>query len=283
VLSGKVFPNSDIEVDYWAGQGLTPQAWTNMGVPLVNASENETYYVLDQGDTGRKPNPQYMYESWNPTLYQPYAGQSATAWQTQSDPTKNEGAVLHVWCDYPTAETEQQVAVGIMDPMRVLAQEDWGSPKLVPAYTDFAPIINAIGRPPLYGYEPAAISDMPPYLPYGIDPLANTTDQNADSWFAAAPSTPSNYVGVDLGRIESLSRVSIVAQSTATYYGSYPSVVEYSSDATTWTPLPTSGWPYLQAALPAGTQARYVRLRVTNPSATYPLNVYEFTADAAPM
>lgn len=32
------------------------------------------------------------------------------------------GAKLHVWCDDPTAETEEQIAVAIKDSLRALAQ-----------------------------------------------------------------------------------------------------------------------------------------------------------------
>ena len=62
------------------------------------------------------------------------------------------GAVFHVWCDQPSVQTEDQVAKGIMNPLRGMAQNTWGASKPVPTYQGFTSIINSIGRAP--GYIP---------------------------------------------------------------------------------------------------------------------------------
>ena len=38
----------------------------------------------------------------------------------------------HIWCDNPDAETEDQIAAGIRDPLRSLAQQTWGAPSWSP-------------------------------------------------------------------------------------------------------------------------------------------------------
>lgn len=184
---GTVTVPSDIAVDYWYDKGLTVQQQVDAGRAVLNSSYSSLYYVLHSGDTGIKPNDQYLYETWTPNIF--HGG------LTLSDPTKNEGAKLHVWCDYPAAETEDQVAAGIMPTLRVLAQQTWGSPKLVATYAGFQPIITALGRAPGYGTppnpvpSPTATPSGPPAPPTAVVGTATGNGDVTVSWTAPAVSS----------------------------------------------------------------------------------------------
>ncbi|MEV6550542.1 family 20 glycosylhydrolase [Streptomyces sp. NPDC051597] len=108
---GTVTPNADIVVEYWYNYGLTPQQLAAAGHTVANESWTPTYYVLG----GAKPDTRWMYETWTPDLFQ--------GGTTLSDPARNPGSLIHVWCDNPGAETEDQIAGGIMYPLRGLAQQ----------------------------------------------------------------------------------------------------------------------------------------------------------------
>ncbi|MDF9815929.1 family 20 glycosylhydrolase [Streptomyces sp. SPB162] len=165
---GTIAVNTDITVDHWFNHGLTPQQLVTAGHTVMNSSWTPTYYVYG----GSKPDTKYMYETWNTDLFQ--------AGATLTDPTRNRGAALHVWCDHPDAETEQQTATGIMDPMRALAQRTWGSPLFVPTLAEFQPTVTAIGRPPGWPVDTAATDT----------PAAPATSPTADPAVAVPPTIP---------------------------------------------------------------------------------------------
>jgi hexosaminidase len=134
---GTIEPASDIIVEYWTNSGLTPQQLIDVGHTVANESWTPTYYVYGGG----KPDTRWMYESWNPGMFERR--------YSINDPSKNLGSVIHVWCDTPTAETLDQTAAGLLYPMRDLAQMTWG-PRPVSTYAAFVPIMDAIGRNPLW-------------------------------------------------------------------------------------------------------------------------------------
>ncbi len=135
--------NPDVILELWSGN-TNPQTTIDEGHSIINAAFHPTYYVLG----GYASDATDLYEKWAPNL----------EWSTSQNLSvtapnpKLLGAVFHVWCDQPSAQTEDQVAKGIMNPLRGMAQNTWGAPKLVPTYQDFTSIINSIGHAP--GYIP---------------------------------------------------------------------------------------------------------------------------------
>ncbi|WP_329372654.1 beta-N-acetylglucosaminidase domain-containing protein [Streptomyces sp. NBC_00669] len=101
---------------------------------------------------------------------------------------------------------------------------------------------------------------------YNGNSPANYTDGDPDTffWSDAAPSV-GDYVGVDLGSARPISTVDILmgkASSADDYI--HQGTLEYSSDGTTWKSLGDfSDTAEVKAEAPAGTTARYVRLRNT--------------------
>lgn len=108
---------------------------------------------------------------------------------------------------------------------------------------------------------------------------ANMVDGNQSTfyWSNGSPSV-GDYVGVDLGTTQSISTVTITGGDAASpndyiHFGT----LEYSSDGTTWTSAGTfTNQATVNATLPAGTQARYVRLRATASDSDW-VKIHEFT------
>lgn len=138
----------DIVYEHWYGHGLTPQEIVDLGLYIMNGNADYLYYVLGH-DWHTKPD--LIYETFETHIFHDKAHISPLH-------QKHLGAKLHVWCDRPDAETEQQVAAGIEESLRALAQKNWGSTKPATDYAAFAPIINLIGRAPGYNI----VSDSQP-------------------------------------------------------------------------------------------------------------------------
>jgi hypothetical protein len=110
--------------------------------------------------------------------------------------------------------------------------------------------------------------------------VANIFDGWPDTEFEAMPSSTSNYVGVDLSSLRDIAVVSIDAWAHAQDSAPTSLIVEFSADNVTWRTLPTPpGTLSVHIAVPAGTYARYVRMRLTNSQPPWWLAVYDFTVD----
>jgi hyaluronoglucosaminidase len=111
----------------------------------------------------------------------------------------------------------------------------------------------------------------------------NTIDKMTDGddstyyWSSETPGAGDN-VGVDLGSVESISSVTIhMGKSGSPNDYVHVGVLEYSLDGVSWRAAGTFlNTPSILATLPAGTQARYVRLRATA-GQDYWVVVREFT------
>ena len=159
-----VIPAADnIVYEHWVSWGLSPAEVVRRGIPLVNCNLQYVYYV--PGSPFMQAKPGDLYETFEPHLFcldfdrlNDVEGvnlpQSAATSRQDVDSLKhhplNLGAKLHVWCDDPTAETEEQIAAAIHHSLRALAQKNWGSPRLAATYDAFQPIIDAIGHAPGY-------------------------------------------------------------------------------------------------------------------------------------
>lgn len=152
--------DKNIDVEWWTdfspigdAQMLTPRELLEMGHRIQNMGWYPTYYSnLPPHQPVPHPDLEGMYEIWavhrfhgplfvNGTVGTPYH---------DIDPAepRNLGSKLSVFNDDPEKETEQQIAEGIYRRLRVMAQQTWESPKLVPAYADFERVIERVGRAP---------------------------------------------------------------------------------------------------------------------------------------
>jgi hyaluronoglucosaminidase len=128
----------------------------------------------------------------------------------------------------------------------------------------------------LAGRQVTALTSMATYQSYVP---ANMVDGDPSTWYSSNRSPgPGDYVGVDLGATQPIRSVTIQAGDAASpndYI--HVGTLEYSSDGSTWTTIATYvNQANISATLPAGTQARYVRMRATQ-SDGYWVKVHEFT------
>ncbi|MBA0127891.1 beta-N-acetylhexosaminidase [Haloechinothrix sp. YIM 98757] len=130
----------------------TPAEILDSGHEIHNISWYPTYYSNLGFPLPPKPDLEGMYETWAVHRFRGpmYLHGDIGAPYHDIDPSepRNSGSRLNVWNDDPEAETEQEIAEGIHPRLRVMAQQTWESPKLVPTYAEFEKIIDAVGEPP---------------------------------------------------------------------------------------------------------------------------------------
>ncbi|MFE9425965.1 family 20 glycosylhydrolase [Kitasatospora sp. NPDC006697] len=264
---GTIAPNPDIIVEYWYNYGLTPQQLIDAGHLVANESWTPTYYVYG----GAKPDTTLMYQSWNPDLYQ-----GST---TINDPGRNPGSLLHVWCDKPTAETVDQTAANLRYPLRDLAQQTWNTPQPVSTYAAFVPIMDAIGRNPLYA-APVIQGDLAQGRPTTASSTetagfraANATDGDLTTRWSSQYTDPS-WLQVDLGSVQTVNRVELAWE--AAYGKNYQ--IQLSNDGTTWTTVytRTNGTGGTETLTGFTGTGRYIRLNGTARGTQYGYSLYEF-------
>lgn len=263
---GTINPASNIVVEYWYNYGLTPQQLLGRGHTVANDSWDPTYYVLG----GAKPNNQWVYETWTPDLFQ--------GGNTIDNAAKNLGSLLHVWCDNPNAETEDQIAGGIKYSLRVLAQQTWGSPKPVSSYAAFTPIVDAVGHAPGWPStgSPGNLAQGKPMKVSSTEtpnfPGTAAVDGDATTRWSSAYADPS-WIQVDLGTAVPIERV--VLRWEAAYGKAYQ--IQVSPDGTTWTNVYTTstGDGGVDDLAVKGT-GRYIRMYGTQRGSIYGYSLWEF-------
>ncbi|KJY33263.1 beta-N-acetylhexosaminidase, partial [Streptomyces sp. NRRL S-444] len=264
---GTVTPNAGILVEYWYSYGLTPQQLAAAGHTVANESWTPTYYVLG----GAKPDTKWMYETWTPDRFEGGA--------TLTDPSKNPGSLIHVWCDSPNAETEDQIAAGIMYPLRALAQQTWGSPKPASTYASFTPIAAAVGHNPAWPglAQPGNLARNRPTTASSTEtvnfPASLATDGDPGTRWSSAYADP-QWLQVDLGSSQAVSRV--VLRWEAAYGKAFQ--IQLSDDATTWRTVysTTTGTGGVQELTGLSGSGRYIRVYGTKRGTTYGYSLYEF-------
>ncbi|MDJ0382094.1 family 20 glycosylhydrolase [Streptomyces sp. G-G2] len=264
---GTLTPHAGILVEYWYNYGLTPQQLTAAGHRVANESWTPTYYVLG----GAKPDTKWMYETWTPDLFE--------GGNTLTDPSRNPGSLIHVWCDNPAAETEAQIAAGITNPLRALAQQTWGSPKPVGTYAAFTPIVAAVGHNPAWPglAQPGNLARNRPTTASSTEtanfPAPAATDGDPATRWSSAYGDP-QWLQVDLGSSQAVSRV--VLRWEAAYGKAFQ--IQLSDDATTWRTVytATTGTGGVQDLTGLSGSGRYIRLYGTQRGTAYGYSLYEF-------
>jgi hexosaminidase len=119
----------DIRVGYWTGKEIgarLPVEYLSAGRKVVNYNDEFLYYVLGQPNQFFYPTGQRIYEQWTPRVLR-----GTTAVPSKYD-SQILGGYFAVWCDFPNAQTQDQVAAGIRMPLRATVQKLWdpGKPAL---------------------------------------------------------------------------------------------------------------------------------------------------------
>ncbi|MEV6583400.1 family 20 glycosylhydrolase [Streptomyces sp. NPDC051582] len=273
---GTVEPAPGILGEKWNSSGLSAQTLIARGHTVTNEARSWLYYVL-----GRyKPPTAALYESWRPDTFDDGT--------TVTEATRNRGAKLHIWCDTPSAETEEQVAAGVAKALRVLAQQTWGSPKPTATFAEFLPVIGAAGRAPgnpplavpgnLAQDRPAAASSTEAVMRAdGTTTLTdhyaagNATDGDGLTRWSSLRSDP-QWLRVDLGSSQRIGRVRL---SWEVAYGKAYEV-QTSEDGGTWTTIYSTavgdgGVDDLTGLVGSG---RFLRLSLTQRGTVYGYSLY---------
>ncbi|OIK05163.1 beta-N-acetylglucosaminidase [Streptomyces monashensis] len=137
-----VQPAKDLQVAYWTGKELgarQPVAYLSAGREVVNYNDEFLYYVLGQPQTFVYPTGRRIYEQWTPRVLR----------GTAAVPARYDARILGgsfaVWCDFPNAQTEAQVAAGIRLPLRATVQKLWDPGKPPLSWADFQRLSATLG------------------------------------------------------------------------------------------------------------------------------------------
>lgn len=132
----------DIRVGYWTGKEIgarPPVEYLSEGRTVVNYNDKFLYYVLGQPNQFYYPTGQRIYEEWTPRVLR----------GTTAVPAKYDGQILGgyfaVWCDFPNAQTQDQVAAGIRMPLRATVQKLWDPGKPALTWPRFKALANRLG------------------------------------------------------------------------------------------------------------------------------------------
>ncbi|MFC9928539.1 glycoside hydrolase family 20 protein [Streptomyces sp. NPDC127190] len=137
-----VQPAGDLQVAYWTGKEIgarPPLDYLSAGRTVLNYNDEFLYYVLGQPQTFVYPTGQRIYQQWNPRVLR----------GTAAVPARYDGRIaggsFAVWCDFPNAQTEAQVAAGIRMPLRATVQKLWdpGTPAL--SWAAFTALAGRLG------------------------------------------------------------------------------------------------------------------------------------------
>ncbi|WP_369391457.1 glycoside hydrolase family 20 protein [Streptomyces sp. CG1] len=132
----------DLQVAYWTGKEIgarQPVEYLSAGREVLNYNDEFLYYVLGQPQTFVYPTGQRIYEQWNARVLR----------GTAAVPAGYDGQILGgsfaVWCDFPNAQTEAQVATGIRMPLRATVQKLWDPGRPALNWAGFKTLANRLG------------------------------------------------------------------------------------------------------------------------------------------
>jgi hexosaminidase len=270
--------NPNVILEFWYNYGRSPQALIDAGHVISNESWNPTYYVLHGSGPGG-PAAQWGYDTWTADLFQ--GNQTITA----AAQSKNLGSKLHIWADRDTA-TQERVAADITNGLRVIAQQTWGSPKLVTPYSTFTSLITTIGRNPAWptNLQPGDVAAGRPVTVSSTETGAltggNAVDGEYDTRWSSAYSDNQSLT-VDLGFPRPVSRVKLLWERA--YGKGYQ--LQVSNDKITWTTIfnTTTGDGGTDDLTGLSGRGRYIRMQGTARGTGFGYSLYAFEVYAPPI
>ncbi|NUS44463.1 MAG: family 20 glycosylhydrolase [Mycobacteriaceae bacterium] len=141
----------NIVIDYWSkgatpwiGDALPPQALAAAGHQLSNAAFAPTYYATG-GPAATLNTPPELLFGWDPAVF--VDGSRLP----DRDQHQLRGSMLHVWCDDPTARTEQQITEPVTSRLPIMAQQLWTGTRGIGDYPRFRQRVHTLieGHRPL--------------------------------------------------------------------------------------------------------------------------------------
>lgn len=151
-LGGEVVrldPGITNEVWHSSADFATPAELVAAGNDVVNSMFWPTYYVIAPHWYARPDNsvPKEWYEDWKPWEFDGDVNVPNPELLPPTEP-KLRGGKFHIWSDWPTLRTEDQVAQDIAPRLRIMTQKLWGSPLLTASWLDFTARSEQVPEPP---------------------------------------------------------------------------------------------------------------------------------------
>ncbi|MFG3346713.1 glycoside hydrolase family 20 protein [Streptomyces sp. NPDC048018] len=138
---GVVNAAGDLQVAYWTGREIgarRPDSYLSAGRKLLNYNDEYLYYVLGQPNGFTYPTGRRIYEQWTPLVVR-----GSTPVPARYD-SQILGGSFAVWCDFPGAQTQSQVADGIRMPLTATAQKLWDARKPALTWTAFRDLAGQV-------------------------------------------------------------------------------------------------------------------------------------------
>ncbi|MFC9894596.1 family 20 glycosylhydrolase [Nocardia sp. NPDC127579] len=136
-------------VEYWSsGDGLLPWVGNQHGPAevvddghrIMNSAFTPTYWASGGYAAPMNTPPEVLY-AWDPGLFV-----NGTRLRPEQR-SRLTGSKLHIWCDDPTAMTEEQMVPSIRARLPIMAQQLWARPPAGLTYSGFADHVRVVGVP----------------------------------------------------------------------------------------------------------------------------------------
>ncbi|WP_438433302.1 beta-N-acetylhexosaminidase [Gorillibacterium sp. sgz500922] len=134
----KVNPKASIQITYWTkwhAQMAPVQTFLDQGHEVINVNDSFFYYVLGENAGYKYPEAERIYEAWHPGLF-PKVSDAQAQEYNRPYPGQLVGCSFAIWCDTPSAQTEEEVAAGIREPLLAMAELAWTGEKRQERFRD---------------------------------------------------------------------------------------------------------------------------------------------------
>lgn len=129
----KVAPKSSIQITYWTKwhEQMAPvETFLSKGHRVLNYNDAYFYYVLGENAGYTYPTGEKISSDWHPGLFPQRSGGVKQEYAAPYPP-ELIGCSFSIWSDKPDAQSEAEVADGIREPLRAMAERSWlGKPGL---------------------------------------------------------------------------------------------------------------------------------------------------------
>lgn len=132
-----------IEITYWTRWDRNMakiDAFIKENRNVINFNDAYFYYVLGELAGYKYPTGEKIYTKWS-------AGDTPSIDYTELPPQLS-GASFSIWSDSPKAQTQEEVAAGIKEPLAAMAERSWNNRKNTQTYEEFAKDLEKIGEAP---------------------------------------------------------------------------------------------------------------------------------------
>lgn len=144
--------NKNIEILYWTSTANSSKnnVWTylNAGYKVHNYLNTYNYYVLGiDSSTYPKNNQKDIYQSWSAYTFDP--NDNTSIYNVAVGNSNVKGSAFCIWCDNPTAKTQETVLAETLPMLRASGAKAWDADmQKTVSYTTFTSTLNKIGGVP---------------------------------------------------------------------------------------------------------------------------------------